>query len=767
MFWSTIICAQNIQVDSQTFSPQELIEDILIDSDCISNVVVNNVVGGNFGATDQSFGFFDATGTTFPFESGIVLSTGRLANIPGPNTSLSDDDAAGWAGDTDLETILNETNTINATIIEFDFTSVATEVSFRYIFASEEYQEGNPNTCQFSDLFGFLIRPINEQQYVNIALVPDTQTPVKVTTVHPEIPGGCPAENEAWFESFNGPNTPINFNGQTKILTATAPVVPNETYHVKLVIADEQNFRFDSAVFLEAGSFRLSTDLGPDRLVANGTAICGDETFTIQTNEPGANNTYQWFKDGAELTGETNDFLEVDELGIYSVEVTKDNCLLFGEIIIEYADNPVAIDTILTECDQDQDGLTFYDLRLAEPAVTNNDSSVFVEGYFLNEMDALNNVDALIDPENFQNTAPFQTIYARVTTQAGCFDIAEIQLEISNNIINIPPLEACDGELIDGFASFQLNTIATTIENQIPDDSIVTYYLTEEDAFLEINALTGNFENTIPNQQTIFVKVNSNNQCYSITTVDLIVLNTPQLLNDESFIYCLNSFPDTITLVGGVINDLPNNYYYEWLFNGSLTEVTTTFNDVNEPGIYTVIVTDPNGCSSSRSITVLPSNNATIDEINVNDGVSNNTVTVLVSGEGDYEFALDDPDGPYQVSNIFSPVSPGFHTIFVRDMNGCGIVEETFSVLGFPKFFTPNGDPYNERWQVYGVNSEFNHGIDIKIFNRYGKLITQLNNESAGWDGTLNGQPLPSDDYWFTVTLIDGRSFTGHFALRR
>ena len=85
----------------------------------------------------------------------------------------------------------------------------------------------------------------------------------------------------------------------------------------------------------------------------------------------------------------------------------------------------------------------------------------------------------------------------------------------------------------------------------------------------------------------------------------------------------------------------------------------------------------------------------------------------------------------------------------------------------FPKFFTPNGDPYNERWQVYGVNLEFNQGINIKIFNRYGKLITQFDNESAGWDGTLNGQALPSDDYWFTVTLLDGRTFTGHFALKR
>ncbi|WP_460218463.1 choice-of-anchor L domain-containing protein [Psychroserpens sp. MEBiC05023] len=758
--------SQNITVDWQTYTPQQLVEDILIDSDCISNIAVTNVVGGNFPTNDESYGFFDATGTSFPFETGIVLSTGRLSNVPGPNTTLSDDDAPGWAGDNDLEVILNETNTFNATILEFDFTSIATEISFRYIFASEEYQEGNPNTCNFSDLFGFLIRPINDQQYTNIALVPGTETPVKVTTVHPDLPG-CSAENEAYFEGFNDAVSPINFNGQTTILTATATVIPNETYHVKLVIADEQNFRFDSAVFLEAGSFRLSTNLGPDRLIANGTAICGDDTFIIQSNEPGASNTYKWFKDDVELIGETGTSLEVNDAGFYSVEITKGACLLFGEVRIEYAENPAVFDSVLIECDQNQDGLTFYDLFDAEPLVTNNDTSLVVTNFFFSENDAEQNINPIPDVNGFQNTIPFQSVYARVVNQNNCVSIAEVELQISNNIINVPALELCDDEIVDGFTEFNLNDITASIADQIPTDAIVSFYASEEDAFLEANPLSSTFQNTTENSQTIYVKVESNNQCYSISTVDLVVLYTPQLLGDETFIYCLNTFPETITLVGGVLNDEPNNYYYEWQFNGNATSVNTTFNDVNEPGTYTVIVTDPNGCSSTRTITVLASNEATIDNIIITEGTSNNMVTIEVSGDGDYEFALDDPDGIYQGDNVFTNVTPGFHTVFVRDINGCGIVEKTISVLGFPKFFTPNGDPFNERWQVYGVNSEHNQGIDIKIFNRYGKLLTQFDNTYAGWDGTLNGQELPSDDYWFVVTLIDGRTYTGHFALKR
>lgn len=765
---SSVAFGQNIQVDSQLYTPQQLIEDVLIDSDCIENVTVTNVVGGNFNNTDQSYGFFDATGTTFPFQSGIVLSTGRLVNVQGPNTSLSDDDAPGWSGDIDLENALSESNTINATILEFDFTSVASQISFRYIFASEEYQEGNPNTCQYSDLFGFLIRPVNEQQYTNIAIVPDTQTPVKVTTVHPDIPGGCDAINETYFGSWNATDAPINFNGQTKILTATATVVPNETYHVKLVIADEQNYRYDSAVFLEAGSFQLSTDLGPNLLIATNSALCENETSQLNATQPGVNNSYKWFKNGIELTTETNAILDITDEGLYNVEVTLDNnCISYGEIIIEYAANPIGLDSILIACDFNQDGITFYNLFDASALLTNNDNALSISNFYLSENNAINETNAISNTNNFQNSNPFQTVYARIENQNGCFSIATLQLQISNNSVIIPDAETCDGELVDGFAEFNLNNITASIQNQIPNDAIVTYYETEQDAFSETNNLNSPYQNTTAYSQTLYAKVSSNNQCYAISTVNLNVLYTPVLLDDETFMYCLNTFPEPITLYGGVQNDSPSNYYYEWLLNGNPTTVNTSFNEINSIGTYTVIVTDPNGCSASRTLTVTASNTATIEDIIIEEGTLNNTVSVLVSGEGFYDYAIDDLNGFYQESNVFSNVLPGFHTIFVRDRNGCGITEQLISVLGFPRFFTPNNDTVNDTWKVYGTNAQFNQGIDIKIYNRFGKLLSHQNHVTNSWDGTLNGSKLPSDDYWYHVTLIDGRTFKGHFALKR
>ncbi|WP_178983867.1 choice-of-anchor L domain-containing protein [Winogradskyella helgolandensis] len=773
LLFSLLNYAQNISVDSETYTPQQLVENILIDSDCINNVTVTNVVGGDFGGTDQSYGYFEANGSNFPFESGIVLSTGKLTNVPGPNNNLSDDNAPSWTGDFDLESALNESGTINATILEFDFTSVASQISFRYIFASEEYQENNSNTCNYSDVFGFLIRPVAGQvQYENIAIVPNTNIPVKVTTVTPGVPNNCPPENETYFGSFNDANAPINFNGQTAILTATANVVPNVTYHVKLVIADEANYRYDSVVFLEAGSFELSSDLGPNLLVATSNALCEGETIELNARQDGQ-NAYDWYKDGSLIDSQPSNCVNcgtytVTEEGTYNVEVTLANgCIAYGEVIIEYASLPLGVNSILVECDANQDGLTVYDLYNASFDLIDGDQGLTVDDFFLSEADAIANINPIANPDAFQNTSPFQIVFARIVNQANCPTVAELELQISNNVLNIPDLEACDGDVVDGFATFNLNDIFNYIQTQISDDIFVSYYETEIDAFNGTNALNPTFDNTIAYSQSLYVKVDTDIGCYGISTVNLNVLYTPLLEADETFLYCLNTYPEPLTIFGGVLNDLPNNYYYEWQFNGTTTDVNTLFYDVTEPGIYTVIVTDPNGCSSSRTITILASETATIESVNVIGVAPNNTVTISVSGIGDYEIALDDIDGLYQDNFVFTNVSKGFHTVYIRDKNGCGTAEETISVIGFPKFFTPNGDDDNPTWQVTGDEDQFNQIASIQIFNRYGKLMTVLTSANRSWDGTLKGKPLPSDDYWFVADFIDGKSYTGHFALRR
>ncbi|MFK7834201.1 MAG: T9SS type B sorting domain-containing protein, partial [Winogradskyella sp.] len=112
-------------------------------------------------------------------------------------------------------------------------------------------------------------------------------------------------------------------------------------------------------------------------------------------------------------------------------------------------------------------------------------------------------------------------------------------------------------------------------------------------------------------------------------------------------------------------------------------------------------------------------------------------------------------------------IEPGLYTVYVRDKNNCGIAEDAVSVIGLPKFFTPNGDGPNDFWQVYGITEQFEANATIYIFDRYGKLLKELDPLSVGWDGTYNGEKMPTSDYWFRVTLEDGRVFTSHFTLKR
>jgi gliding motility-associated-like protein len=148
--------------------------------------------------------------------------------------------------------------------------------------------------------------------------------------------------------------------------------------------------------------------------------------------------------------------------------------------------------------------------------------------------------------------------------------------------------------------------------------------------------------------------------------------------------------------------------------------------------------------------------------------MDSNTVTVTLTADsyGNYAYALDHPDA-YQVSNVFTDIAPGIHTVYVKDLDGCPTTSQEFSILGIPKFFTPNGDGFNDRWNLLGANSKYHSGITAFIYDRYGKLIKEIGSGGAGWDGTYNGAPLPSDDYWYVVRLESGQTLKGHFSLKR
>ena len=221
------------------------------------------------------------------------------------------------------------------------------------------------------------------------------------------------------------------------------------------------------------------------------------------------------------------------------------------------------------------------------------------------------------------------------------------------------------------------------------------------------------------------------------------------------------------------------NYSYTWTRNGTAFPPNIAGIDssilIGSGGTYVVTATTKDGtnCSKSMTINIKESNIATFlkDDMKIKDleAGPNNSITIdkLNLGIGDYEFAIDDQIGPYQDSPLFENVRPGKHMIFVRDKNGCGIVNQDVYVIGYKKFFTPNGDGYTDKWNVIGVTKDNQPQSKVYIFDRFGKLLKELDPLTEGWNGNFNGKPMPQTDYWFKIILEDGRTFRGHFSLIR
>ncbi|MEN3324851.1 T9SS type B sorting domain-containing protein [Mariniflexile soesokkakense] len=496
--------------------------------------------------------------------------------------------------------------------------------------------------------------------------------------------------------------------------------------------------------------------------------LCDGTTYTLKgPNIPTAK--YTWMLNDLPLS--ENDFdLVITQPGVYRVLIdpkTGDcESLLEGVAVVTFTPNPIAYNATLTQCDEDgiAGGYTRFNLNEANKALTGGISGLSTK--FYSDSDRTIELDATNFNHNTDNPQPVYVKVINDTTE--CFDTSELTLNVSYTQIDDFVFSACDETgSEDGINSFNMNTISSEIQllNNITDP--IRYYKTFEDALLEQNNLGTTFTNTLPYSQTIYARVESNNNCFGISKVFLKINKLPSIELNENALYCLNKFPETITLNAGIINDFPNNYTYSWSTGENTNEI-----QVNNTGTYTVTVTNTNGCSKNRVIIVNPSNIAIIDGFEIKDAGQNNTVTILVSGEGNYEYALFDENNTlvasYQTNNTFKNVHPGFYTVAVKDVkNDCGFKYDKISVIGFPKVFTPNGDGFNDTWQVYGVSNMFQPNTKIYIFDRFGKLIKEISPLGEGWNGLFNGDELPVDDYWFSVKLQDGRIFKNHFTLKR
>jgi len=332
------------------------------------------------------------------------------------------------------------------------------------------------------------------------------------------------------------------------------------------------------------------------------------------------------------------------------------------------------------------------------------------------------------------------TTYYVDAFESGCTTASRQEVKaIINNIpvlSVISPAAACEGEI--------------TLEAATTDGDI-RWFSDETGATLLATGTTYTVSN-VTTDTTYYVDA-INNGCISGPRVAVPVHIYPKpAVTDETTWICENG---TVTLDAGI-----SNVTYEWNpINGAATGATTRQITVQEAGIYTVEVTNPDGCSSIKTITVIEKPIPVIADILV-DG---NTVTITTVNSGDFEYSVDGTY--YQNSPVFNVYTPGKNTAYVRETNDCGRAFKTFIMIIVPAFFTPNADSFNDTWTVKGMTAY--PDPKVSIFDRQGRLITQLHNNNV-WDGTFNNHALPADDYWFVLQIDEASpEVRGHFSLVR
>lgn len=644
---SQISNAQKISIDSGV-PLQTLVEDNLVDG-CVDISNVNSTINGTpYGF--NSYGYFERDASNFPFERGIMLSTGA-ANSGGNSeiTPTLSEGSSIWGTDPDLEAALGTTNTLNATSIEFDIVSISSQFQFNYLFASEDYDGINP--CQVSDGFVFLIKETGSPApYQNIAIVPGTSTPVNTSTVHPNLLPACAAENENYFAGYNIGDT--NYVGRTTVLTASTTITPYVSYHVKLIIADQTDGTFDSAVFIEGDSFKI-LDLGDDITSCESSAsLDGD----IQNSFA----SYKWFKDNVEIAGAITPTYTAIESGTYRIEVSVtlngSTCIEEDEIVVVLnTEEDITPITDYELCDDSSgDEIEVFDLstKTAE-LVANIPFTNYTLSYHYDETQARTNINRILTPIPNSASNP-QNIFVRIEDlDSGCFAYTNFDLIVNPlpEITDPTELEVCDSDNIsDGYAIIDL----TEKDNEIArGDStlMVTYHYSQADADTGANPIPVPYQNINTPNERVYVRVlNPATGCVDFTELDVTITISPVVNRDTQYLNACDTDLDgsaSFDLTESIDDILEGLTGVTYTFHESLDNAQTGTNPivdetnyqytnaVAEPGyriLYVRIVDDSTGCP-----TIVPL------EVHTN---------LLLTGTDTGFFALcdtnEDPDDPIQ-----------------------------------------------------------------------------------------------------------------------
>ncbi len=589
--FSLNVNSQFISVTPNTNSTQ-IVNTILLNGACVGATNITTRTGTDFGSFN-GIGSFTNTNPSFPMTKGIVLSTGNVVNATGPNTNTLDEGTTAWTGDANLVSALGNpaANYLNASVLEFDFTPISPNFSFDFIFASEEY--GGFQCAGFPDAFAFLLTNTSTNVTTNLAVLPNSNTPITVEQVRDNaFNSTCSSNNANFFGTFyggsNGNISPTNYNGQTKLLTASSILIPGITYRIKLVIADRNDVKYDSAVFISGTSFNIGQDvLGPDVTVASGNAACFGTNFTIPSNLNPLLYDFEWTRVGNANVLGTGASLTISASGNYQLsykEKTSTCAPEINTINIEYYPEIKTIAPInIVKCEIV--GATSYSFDIAQ------NTAILLTG-----LPALPTTTAIqyfsdvlctapiSSPYVINSVSPNQTVFVKITnTITNCFVIKSFLLTTSPETTITPiaggTLTICESSVNSGSQSVVFNSFDNIfLGGQLPSQYNLNYYLTSAAANAGTTGQLIKTGYTVSNGTTIWVRVENktDKNCFKTSSFVINVAPKPEITT---------AFKDVFVCTRYVLPALtPTTAIYSSLINGGGTIWT--------PG--TVITKPPN-----------------------------------------------------------------------------------------------------------------------------------------------------------------------------
>jgi len=742
-WWSTLICLfvfiplQAQVIVDQTLTAEEVVETILLGE----GVQIFNIT--YTGDLDQ-IGSFDANNSNILIENGMIMATGSCVNVIGPNSSGSSTTGGGNFGvsDPDLDQ-LSTFNTNDAAVLEFDFIPTGDSLSFNYSFGSDEYNE---YVCgSVNDAFGFFLSGpgINgpySNNAINLAVIPETDgTPVTINSVNngnvgsAGIASNCAQVDPDWMNNTayyvdNATNSDPNatqLDGFTVTLKAEASVQCGQTYHIKIAIADAGDTAFDSAVFIEGGSFSSNAFDIIATASISGNQIFGGDTTVVETCNDAI---FQVVRPVANIA----DTLDITISGTATNGVDYE--LIDSEVIMEVGEFSYDIPLIVIP-DAEVEGpetvtIEYLYINLCGDSVLRS-ATLIIQDFEPTVLEyetpvGICNGEAILEVEPIGGYGPFTFVWS-----TGPNDTLAV------NVLQTDEPGAAQVTVIDVCGNEQTATITYTM----PPELVVYAEQTNaplcpgDDAVLAAGISTGVGPFTYDwssggNNETETVNFDFS-QLVTLVVTDACGIQDEFEIEVEYPVYepITGNNPQVCLGIQGDLN-----------LNGGTGEVDFVGNWVGTYNFYTWQYSnyDENGNPQDSAFVA-------VDEVL-------DSLAVFIGPSGNFQAGL----------------TQGDMQVYVVDL--CGS-EANFNVsiiacdTEIPNVFSPNGDSWNDFFRIPGIEGFPNSRLEI--YNRWGNIIFQSNDYGGGWDGRVNNEPVADGTYYYILRRSDGENFHGPLTITR